>query len=189
MDKIQFRIFTQTEASLKRAAKTCNLFCDIAAKEVEERCCPLYHPRIKPVNNLLVPSSYSAHFSAIAMLQDNFHFFCCSFFRTLRFWPTIICKWETNYISQRLEWQLHLDSIRLQKLCFSQHRNVTGCKRVTHTSEDTKLWSSTWVIGSELWPKKLILLYIFMAKVKTYSPEVSIKLKKSIYYFKSIFSK
>ena len=37
MDKIQFRIFTQTEASLKRAAKTCNLFCDIAAKEVEEQ--------------------------------------------------------------------------------------------------------------------------------------------------------
>lgn len=81
LDKIQFRIFTQTEASLKRATKTCDLFCDIAAKEVEKRCCPLYHPRIKPVNNWLVPSSYSAHFSA--MLQDNFHFFCCSFFRTL----------------------------------------------------------------------------------------------------------
>ena len=137
LDKIQFRIFTQTEASLKRATKTCDLFCDIAAKEVEKRCCPLYHPRIKPVNNWLVPSSYSAHFSA--MLQDNFHFFCCSFFRTLRFWPTVMCKWETNYISQRLEWQLHLDSIRLQKLCFSRHRNVTACKRVTRTSEDTKL--------------------------------------------------
>lgn len=137
LDKIQFRIFTQTEASLKRATKTCDLFCDIAAKEVEKRCFPLYHPRIKPVNNWLVPSSYSAHFSA--MLQDNFHFFCCSFFRTLRFWPTVMCKWETNYISQRLEWQLHLDSIRLQKLCFSRHRNITAYKRVTHTSEDTKI--------------------------------------------------
>ena len=54
LDKIKFGIFTQTEASLKRATKTCNLFFDIAAKEVEKRCCPFYHPRIKPVNNWLV---------------------------------------------------------------------------------------------------------------------------------------
>ena len=47
LDKIKFGIFTRTEASLKRATKTCNLFFDIAAKEVEKRCCPFYHPRIK----------------------------------------------------------------------------------------------------------------------------------------------
>ena len=33
----------------KSATKTCNLFCNIAAKRVEKRCCAFYHPRIKPV--------------------------------------------------------------------------------------------------------------------------------------------
>ena len=31
------------------ATETCDLFCNIAAKRVEQHCCPFYYPLIKPV--------------------------------------------------------------------------------------------------------------------------------------------
>ena len=33
-----------SKGTVKRATKTCNVSCNIAAKQVEERCCAFYHP-------------------------------------------------------------------------------------------------------------------------------------------------
>ena len=40
-----------TKGMVKRAAKSCNVFCNIAAQRVdhEQRRCPFYHARMKPV--------------------------------------------------------------------------------------------------------------------------------------------
>ena len=46
-----------TAATVKRATKTCNLFC-IAAKRVEKRCCACYHPGIKPVSQHIRSREY-----------------------------------------------------------------------------------------------------------------------------------
>ena len=40
--------------SVKRQPKTCNLFCNIVAKRVEQRYCSFYHPRKKPCNLIVV---------------------------------------------------------------------------------------------------------------------------------------
>ena len=40
----QAKIFQIPEGTEKRATKTCNLFCNIAAKRVEKECCAFYHP-------------------------------------------------------------------------------------------------------------------------------------------------
>ena len=37
--------YINAKATVKRATKTCNLFCDVAAKGVGKRCCAFYHPR------------------------------------------------------------------------------------------------------------------------------------------------
>ena len=74
--------------------KTSNLFCNIAAKRVEKRCCAFYHPS----SNLLttwfvarqvlcgwynVQHRYSTRFAE--MLQNKLHVFCCAVFRTLSY--------------------------------------------------------------------------------------------------------
>ena len=46
-------LITFFAASIKLATKTCNLFCNIASKRVEKRCCGHYHLLFRPVNNLI----------------------------------------------------------------------------------------------------------------------------------------
>ena len=80
------------KASVKRATKTCNLFCNIAAKRIEKRCCAFYHP----CSNLLTTDLLQDMFDVggktrniaiqprfAAMLQDNLYVFCYPFFPTL----------------------------------------------------------------------------------------------------------
>ena len=89
--------------------KTCNWFCNIGAKQVEQRCCVFYHPRKKPCNlicyktgsNLFCTnvSKQVARFSLLSVLlqhsqqrkntlhiQHTFfvHFFCRCFARLQR---------------------------------------------------------------------------------------------------------
>ena len=86
------RNIKELKASVKRATKTCNLFCNIAAKRIEKRCCPFYHP----CSNLLTTDLLQDRFDVggktrniaiqprfAAMLQDKLHVFCCLFFRAL----------------------------------------------------------------------------------------------------------
>ena len=74
--------------------KTCNLFCNIAAKRVEYRCRAFYHPHKTCLATNQVVNRfergwwnaqyrYSTRFAA--MLQKKLYVFCCPFFRTRSF--------------------------------------------------------------------------------------------------------
>ena len=41
-----------SKAGVKRATKKWNVFCNVAARRVEKRCCACFHPRIKPVKQV-----------------------------------------------------------------------------------------------------------------------------------------
>ena len=44
-DDVHVEEIQDTKSTVKRATKTCNLFCNISAKRVEKQCCAFNHPR------------------------------------------------------------------------------------------------------------------------------------------------
>ena len=80
------------KGTVKRATKTCNLFCIIASKRVKKRCCAFYHPHaanqlVAGCENLLQKVESCSTFC-------NKTCTCCAFYRRR---PKLFCsKWRNS---------------------------------------------------------------------------------------------
>ena len=82
-------------AQTKAARITCNLFCGIAAKQVEQRCCAFYQPRKKPCNLILLRDRFERPLKRRA--TSLFNSFCRNV--TKRF--HVLC-WAIPHLFERL---------------------------------------------------------------------------------------
>ena len=93
------KIVPQTKA----ARITCNLFCDIAAKQVEQRCCTFYQPRKKPCNLILLRDRFERQWKGTqlrysnrfaVMLEKRLHVVCWAIPHL--FERLFLISWENN---------------------------------------------------------------------------------------------
>ena len=101
--------------AVKRAAKTCNLSCDIAAKWVEQRCCAFYHQHqtCLTTNQLAVRCEKWLQKVESSSTFCNKLCPCCTFYRRK---ANLICrKWRNSCV-----WCYSLVILSNQKSVFTK---------------------------------------------------------------------
>ena len=123
----------------RRQQKTCNLFCNSAAKQVEYRCCPFYHAPSKTnlatffvgrqVRSWVVKRTTSPFNSFATMLQNKLRgfYFILFFFLFARFTLTLGSRlhvlflgkfrWYKGILSSQQMFKLPLSSFQLYLYC------------------------------------------------------------------------